>query len=111
MLILAGALDVLNGLWALGTSDTQIDALFYDNNLDAWGWFYLIVGIVIVLAGFAVFARAGWAVTVGIAVGLIGATLNMLWIFQYPIASIVLVSLNVLVVYGLVVYGINYETD
>lgn len=41
--------------------------------------------------------------------GLAGATLNMLWIFDYPVTSLVLVGLNVLVVYGLTVYGLGDE--
>jgi hypothetical protein len=109
MMILAGALDVLNGIWAMQADDTKLTALFADN-LTAWGWIYLILGGLLVFAGFAVFARASWAVLVGIIFGLVGATLNMLWIFDYPFASIVLVSLNVLVVYGLTVYGLEDDT-
>jgi len=63
------------------------------------------VGIVLIVAGFAVFNRAPWAVTVGVIVALLGALTNMFWIFQYPIASLVLVMINVFVLYALVVYG------
>jgi len=105
MLILAGLLDIVNGLWALGAEDTRIDAVFFDNDLDAWGWFYLILGIVLVVTGFGVFNRADWAVTIGIAFAVIAAVLNMLWVFRYPIASLILVTLNVLVIYALSVYG------
>jgi hypothetical protein len=109
MLILAGLLDIVNGLWALGAEDTRIDAVFFDNDLDAWGWFYLILGIVLVVTGFGVLNRAGWAVTIGIAFAMLAAVLNMLWVFRYPIASLILVTLNVLVIYALAVYGT--ETD
>jgi hypothetical protein len=109
MLILAGALDFFDGLWALSAQDTGFDALFFDDNIEAWGWFYLILGIVLVLAGFGVFARAPWAVMAGIAVSLVAATLNFFWIFVYPLASIVIVTLNVLVAYALTVYGLDEE--
>jgi hypothetical protein len=105
MMILAGLLDVVNGLWAVDRQDTAVDALFFKDNLEGWGWFYIIVGIVLIVAGFAVFQRAPWAVTVGVIVAIIGAVTNMLWIFQYPLASIVLVIINVMVIYALVVYG------
>jgi hypothetical protein len=107
MLILAGMLDIFDGLWALSADDTTFDALFYDNNLGAWGWFYLILGAALVVAGFAVFARARWAVVFGIAVGLTAAVLNFFWIFVYPIATAVIVTLNVLVVYALTMYGLE----
>jgi hypothetical protein len=105
IMILAGVLDVLDGIWAFSADDTTFDAIFYDNNIEAWGWFYLILGIVLIAAGFAVFARAGWAVTVGIAVSLIAAAINFFWIFVNPLATIVIVTLNVLVAYALSVYG------
>ena len=106
MLLLSGLLNFFDGLWALGRDDTAVDALFFENNLDAWGWFYLILGIALIVAGFAVFARAHWAVVFGIAVGLIGATLNFFWIFTFPIATAVVVTLNILVVYALTMYGL-----
>jgi hypothetical protein len=109
MLIVAGAIDFFNGIWALGASDTAFDTVFWDGNLDAWGWFYLILGIVLVVAGFGVFQRSPWAVTVGIIVASVAAILNMFWVFAYPIASLVLIILNVLVIYALVVYGTDRE--
>ncbi|MGH3023781.1 MAG: DUF7144 family membrane protein [Gaiellaceae bacterium] len=109
MLILAGALDVLSGIHALSAQDTAFDTLFFDNDLESWGWFYLILGVVLVVAGFAVFARAHWAIVFGIVVALVGATINFFWIFVFPIAALVLVSVNVLVAYALTMYGLQAQ--
>ncbi len=109
MMILAGTLDIFDGIRGLGAQDTAFDAIFFDNDIEAWGWFYLILGIILVAAGFAVFARARWAVITGIAIALIGATLNFFWIFVYPLAAAVIVTLNVLVVYALTMYGLQDE--
>jgi len=105
ILILAGFLDIVNGLWALDHQDAPVDSLFFKNNLEAWGWFYLIVGIIVVVAGFAVFNRSPWAVTVSVIVALLGAITNMFWVFYQPVASIVLIVIYVMVMYALVVYG------
>ena len=107
ILIIAGVMDILNGLWAIDSQDTAVDALFWDNNLEAWGWFYLVVGIVLVVTGAFIFRRAPWASAVGIAVGCIGAILNIFWIFTFPLASILLVTLNLIVVYALTTYGMD----
>jgi hypothetical protein len=109
MLILAGLLDIVNGIRAINAQDTAFDAIFWDNNIEAWGWFYLIVGIVLLVVGIAVFNRAPWAVLVGIAAGVTAAVLNMFWLFVYPIHSLILVIVSVLIVYGLSVYGLNEE--
>jgi hypothetical protein len=105
MLIVSGTLDVMNGLWALDTSNTVVDTVFWNNNLEAWGWFYIGVGILLFAAGIGVFSRSRWAVIVGIVAGCLGAVVNIFWIFQYPVVSLLLVLLNVLVVYGLTTYG------
>jgi hypothetical protein len=105
MLIIAGAMDILNGFWALDAQDTSIDALFWNNNIEAWGWFYIVVGAILFAAGVGVFSRASWAYIVGIFAGCVGAVLNIFWIFTYPFASVILITINILVVYALTTYG------
>jgi hypothetical protein len=104
ILMIAGVMQILNGLWALDAQDSAIDAVFWNDNIEAWGWFYLVVGIVVAVTGLFILRRAYWATTVGIAIGCIGAIINIFWIFSYPFASILLITLNLLVVYGLTTY-------
>ena len=56
----------MNGLWALDRQDTPVDSLFWGDNLEAWGWLYLIVGVVLVVIGVFIFRRAAWAVLAGV---------------------------------------------
>jgi hypothetical protein len=109
MLIVIGAFDFFNGLWALHSQDRPIDTLFFSNNIEAWGWFYVIVGVVVFLAGLSVYSRKQWAVSVGMLAAIFGAIANLFWVFQYPIVSLLLVLLNVMVLYGLTVYGSDSE--
>ena len=105
ILMIAGVMDFLNGLWALDAQDTAVDALFWNNNIEAWGWFYILIGIGLAVTGFFIFRRAGWAMVAGVAVACFGAIANLFWIFSYPLASVLLITLNLLVVYGLTTYG------
>jgi hypothetical protein len=107
LLMVAGVMQFFDGLWAIRTQDTAVDALFWNNNLEAWGWFYLIVGIGLFVTGLFIFRGAMWAYGVGIFVGCIGAVLNIFWIFSYPLASILLITLNLIVVYALTTYGVD----
>ena len=107
LLIVAGVMQFLDGLWAIRTQDTAVGALFLNNNLEAWGWLFLIVGIGLVVTGYFIFQRAAWAFGVGIFVGCIGAVLNIFWIFSYPPASVLMITLNLLVVYALTTYGVD----
>jgi hypothetical protein len=105
MLIIVGFLDVINGLWALDRSDSFSRDLLYADKLGGWGWFYLILGIILVLAGIGVFYRSQVARWIGVILASIAVVSNMLWIFAVPFAALVTAFLAALVVYGLVVYG------
>ena len=110
LLIFAGAMQIMNGLWALDRQDTAVDTVFWSDNLEAWGWLYLIAGIALVLIGAFIFRRATWAVLAGIAVAFIGAIINLFWIFSYPLVSVLAITLYLLAVYGLTTYSLE-ETD
>ena len=58
MLILVGAFNIIDGLAAISGSSYVVDKLLFAN-LDAWGWFFLIWGILQVVAGVAVMRGAG----------------------------------------------------
>jgi len=106
MLIIVGCLDFVDGLWALDRSDTKLaDQLLYAEKLGTWGWIYVILGIVLIATGIGVFARAQWARLVGVIVASVSIVANMLWVFAFPITSLILILLASLVIYGLVVYG------
>ena len=105
MLIIVGLLDVVDGLWALDRADTRSSDLLYADKLGGWGWFYLILGIIVVLAGIGVFYRSQWARWTGIIVASVSIVANALWVFVYPVQVFILILLASLVVYGLVVYG------
>jgi hypothetical protein len=110
VLIFAGVMQILNGLWALDRQDTAVDSLFWGDNLEAWGWLYLIAGIVLVVVGVFIFRRAGWATLAGIALAFLGAMVNLFWIFSYPLVSILAITLYLLAAYGLVTYSLE-EAD
>ena len=111
MLIIVGALDIVNGLWALDHKNTSPVAsqLMY-TNLKTWGWIMLIWGLLVVLAGFLVFSRNQFGRWIGVLAASIAMIVNMTWVFAYPIAALVEVFLAALVIYALVVYGGRDET-
>jgi uncharacterized protein YjeT (DUF2065 family) len=112
LLILSGINTFVNGLWALNASETikksfEDTLLFSDKNLDTWGWIYVVIGVVVVAAGIAIFSRAQWARWVGIVVASIGAISAFFWLFNpnFWVPALVSVTLNVLVLHALISYG------
>jgi hypothetical protein len=107
LLIFAGVMQISNGLWALDRQDTAVDSLFWGDNLEAWGWLYLVAGVALVVIGVFIFRRAAWATVAGIAAGFLGAIVNLFWIFSYPLVSILAITLYLLAVHGLTTYSLE----
>jgi hypothetical protein len=108
MLILVGFLDIVDGLWAIDRADTKVpeaNNLLYADKLGGWGWFYLILGIILVLTGIGVLFRVQLARWIGVIAAGVAVVANMLWVFVFPITSLIIILLASLVIYGLVVYG------
>ena len=104
MLILVGCFNVIDGIAALANSDYLVNQLLF-SNLHAWGWFFLIWGAIQIVTGFAIYSGAGWAAIVGVVSAFGNAIAQLSWARAYPVWAIAAIVLDVLVIYGLVVYG------
>jgi hypothetical protein len=108
VLVVSGAFKIFDALWAFQYDDEisdEVQTVLFENDLQAWGWVWLVVGIVLVLAGFAVVSGAEWARWVGIVVASLAAIAFLPWIYYQPLWTILSVSLAVMVIYALATYG------
>jgi hypothetical protein len=110
----AGVLMITIGIWHAiagfaGILEDQFYAVTpnYILQFDAttWGWIHLIGGIVVALAGFAIFGGAVWARTVGVLLAVLSLIANFAFIPFYPVWSIALIALDVAVIWALTVHG------
>lgn len=70
-----------------------------------WGWTHLILGLVVLFAGFAILSGKTWGRVVGVVVASVSAFANFAFIPVYPIWSIILIALAVFVIFALVAHG------
>jgi hypothetical protein len=111
VMIIAGANMIITGLVALQASSGVVASfknrlLFSDTNLDTWGWIYVIVGAVVLLAGIFVFVRARWAVWVGIVAATVQAIFAFFWLFTpYWEGPLIIIVVDMLVLHALISYG------
>ncbi|WP_329213486.1 MULTISPECIES: hypothetical protein [unclassified Streptomyces] len=103
MMIFGGAMAILEGIAALAKDDLFVSTSNYvfKFSLTGWGWVHLILGIVVVLAGCALFTGALWARAVGVVLAGLLAIANFLWLPYYPFWSIVLIAINVFIIWAL----------
>ena len=104
MLILVGCFNVIDGIAAISDSKYLANQLLF-SNLHAWGWFFLIWGILQIFVGFAVFRGAPWAAIAGVILAFLNAIAQLAWAHAYPVWAIAAMVLDGFVIYGLVVYG------
>jgi hypothetical protein len=106
MLGFAGTLAIIDGIVALSKSSFYVaGAHFVFSDLRTWGWITLILGVVTVLAAFAIVSGAEWARWFGIIVAAISAMGQLAWIQAYPWWSVMIFTLDILVIYALAVFG------
>jgi hypothetical protein len=73
-------------------------------NVWTWGWIHLIAGAVLVLVSFGLFAAQSWARWVAILVASLSAISAFGFFFAYPLWSLLLIALDIIVIYQLAVH-------
>jgi len=106
IMILVGAYQAATGLVALVGNELFLTTPNYVFQLDTtkWGWIHLVLGVVVVLAGCAVLARRTWGVVLGLVFCGLSAIANFAFIPHYPIWSMLIIALDVLVIWALLTY-------
>ena len=106
-MIMIGFFHAIAGLSGILKDEFYVKTPNYLVNLDtsAWGWIHLILGIIILLAGFGLFSGAVWARTVGVIIALISAIANFVFIPVYPFWAITVIVIDVLVIWALTAHG------
>ena len=104
MLILVGFFNIIDGIAAIANSNYLANQLLFAN-MDAWGWFFLILGAIQICAGFAVLGGSTWGAIVGIGSAFFNAIAQLSWARTYPVWAVLAIVVDGLVIYALVVYG------
>jgi hypothetical protein len=104
LIMLAGFFNVIDGAVAIYNSHYFSSHLVF-GDLESWGWAMLILGIIAFLTGVAILAGQAWAGYLGIVLAMLNAIAQLLNLPAYPLWSIIIIAIDVLVIYGLTVYG------
>src|SRR5688572_7813783 len=82
-----GLFNVLSGIAAIAEDDQTelINEVLFGVDITAWGWFWLIIGIIQVVAAVLIFQRNAVGQMIALAGASISATLAVFLIFVTPI--------------------------
>jgi len=106
IMIIAGGFGLLQGiaLIAKGSFYVQPKNYWINTSASTWGWWLLIVGLVVLLAGFGVLSGAAWARWLGIIIVSLQALTNFAFIPVQPFWAVTLILVDLWVIHSLAVH-------
>jgi hypothetical protein len=108
MLIMIGLLHAIEGFVALFKDSYYLvrsSGLIVNVDYTGWGWVHLILGLLIAATGAALFTGRMWARVIGVGLAALSIVANFAFSNAYPIWSLIIVAVDVLVIYALTVHG------
>ncbi len=115
VLLIAGVFSALHGLTALLAPSSayfaRVEGGLIVFDVAGWGWWHLITGIALILVAGALFSGATWARVVAVILVGINAVGQLFTIATAPWWSLIVLTLDVLIIYALTVHGRELKTS
>ena len=103
MLGIVGAFNAIQGLSAVLKKEYFAGGTLLYDNIQFWGWAWLIVGVVQVSAAIMLFSGRGRVL--GIVLAALSAVVSFTSIGASPVWSITVIALDVLIIHGLTAHA------
>ena len=107
MMLMAGSWQALQGLIAIFENEFYVATRNYVFEFDAttWGWIHLLIGLLVAFAGWGLLSGRTWARSVAIALAVLSAISNFLFIPYYPFWSLLIITLDIFVIWAVAAHG------
>jgi hypothetical protein len=108
ILIVGGAIDAFHGLQAIigpNTAYFLAKVGIFSIDVRSWGWWHLILGLLLILIGIALLGGQRWARITAIVLVAINAVGQITLIDSQPWLSFAVLALDIIVIYALTVHG------
>ena len=107
MMMVVGFFNVIDGLAAVFSDQVFVkgSAGMVVFDLTAWGWWHTFLGVVLLAAGVGLFRGVFWANLTAIAVVVVNAISQAVFLPAYPVWSVLIITADALVLWALIVHG------
>jgi hypothetical protein len=106
LLLIAGVLDVIYGIAAVGNAHFFDGTQYVFASIHTWGWITIIVGVIQLFAGASLMAGGAFGRVIGIFAAGAGALESLLSIGgTHPWWSLAIFAMCVWILHGLIVFG------
>jgi hypothetical protein len=105
MLVLA-SINVIDGFAAIGNAHFYASGAHYVfGDLNTWGWVALAVGAFQLIVAMGIFVKNQFSRWAGVVILAVNALAQLLMMPAYPFWSLAIFAIDIVALYGLVVYG------
>ena len=107
MMIMSGIFEAIQGLIGIFENEFYATTRNYVFKFDAttWGWTHLLLGLLVVFAGWGLLSGRTWARTVAIILAVLSAIANFAFIPYYPFWSLLIITLDIFVIWAVTAHG------
>ncbi len=106
MILILGVMNVIGGIAAIDKANIYTQNANYTfANLNAWGWVLLVIGVAQLVAAFSIWSGNAYGRWVGILSAGANSMAQLFFLPAFPFWALALFTLDILVIYGLIVYG------
>lgn len=107
LMVVAGGIWAIQGLIAVFNDNLVIfgteGAILLD--VTGWGWIHIILGALLVLAGILVLRGNLFGRMIAVILAMLSIIVNFVWMPVYPVWAIVIITLDVFILYAVIVHG------
>jgi hypothetical protein len=107
MVLIAATADAVFGIAALANDDSFSDDELLFGDLTTWGVFFLSAAAIKAIVALMIFARNPVGGFLGILVAMLSGTVALLSILAHPLLSIIVMTIDVLVIFSLWAFGLR----
>ncbi|HKY67747.1 MAG TPA: hypothetical protein VJM49_15300 [Acidimicrobiales bacterium] len=103
--------NILSGIAAIAEDDRTEAAgeVLYGVDITAWGWFWLLLGVVQLITAGLILARNPIGQMLGLVWAFIGAALSVFVIFVFPLWALAVLGVNLLVIWALTAHTEEFD--
>jgi hypothetical protein len=108
MLLLSGAFALMAGFVALFKDDVVYHAATntaWILDYTQWGWVHIIAGVLAILAAGSLMSGNMYGRVFAVLIALLSAVANMAFVPVYPVWSLLIITVDILVIWAVTVHG------
>jgi len=107
LMCLSGAFNIVTGLIAVFSDTVYVDTPGSSIVLDvtAWGWVQVLWGLIIIVTGLSLARGHAWGRIIGVLVVGFNTLTQLLEMPAYPLYSLLIITVDLLILWAIVVHG------